>query len=150
MKAYHAIRAAKSMKYLPLIALLAFNAQADTYLTTTIASYHADRETEYNETNPGLGGRHNGWIGGFYKNSHDKTAYYAGKEFREQMIPGAYLALQIGALYGYEGSQLSAPSHNGTYIYALPSLVIGKDVQYKLGIVPVDNWTLTFQIDWRI
>lgn len=139
------------MKYLPLFLLLTTcQAQAETYLTTTIASYHADRETEYNETNPGLGIKHKQWIIGGYQNSHYNPAYYAGYEFRKSVNAYVSMALQTGLLTGYEDSQLSAPSHNGTYIYALPSLIIGKDVQYKLGIVPVDNWTLTFQIDWRI
>ena len=138
------------MKYLPLFLLLtACQAQAETYLTTTIASYHSDRETEYNEFNPGLGVRHNNWIAGCYENSHSNPSCYAGHEFRKPWRD-VELAFQLGGITGYKDSQLSAPSHNGTYIYALPSLVIGKDVQYKLGIVPVDNWTLTFQIDWRI
>lgn len=131
-----------------LICLFATGVKADTYLTTTIASYHADREEEYNEFNPGLGIRHNNWIAGAYVNSHENPAWYAGREFRKPM-DGYQLALQLGALHGYKDSQLEAPSHNGIYLYALPSVVIGGDVQHKLGIVPVDNWTLTYQIDWR-
>lgn len=124
---------------------LSINAQADTYMTTTIASYHADREADYNEFNPGLGVKNDQWILGAYRNSHGNPSTYAGYEFRR----GKY-ALQFGAITGYKDSQLSTPSHNGIYLYALPSIVIGDDVQYKFGVVPVDNWTLTFQIDWRI
>ena len=138
------------MKYFPLFLLLtACNVQADTYLTTTIASYHSDRDTEYNEFNFGLGINHDQWIAGFYDNSHDTIAWYAGYEFRYPMIDNVQLGLQVEGLYGYETSQLSAPNHNDIHLIALPCMIIGQDIQHKVGIVPVDDWTITYQIDWR-
>lgn len=136
------------MKLLAFLLLFPLSVMGETYLTTTVASYHMERN-DYNEFNYGLGLNKDQYIAGFYRNSHDKTSYYAGYEFIKPM-DGYRLGLQTGLLSGYDDAQLKTPSSHGIHLYALPVLILGRDVRYKIGIVPVDNWTVTLQIDWRI
>lgn len=132
------------MKYIFLLLLAISTAHADDYLTTTLASHHRDREAGYNEANYGLGIKHDQMIAGFYRNSHYRTSYYAGYEYRRSLF-----GMQLGLLSGYEDTELSTPSIKGVHVYALPMLVLGNDVQHKIGLVPVDQWTITYQIDWK-
>lgn len=123
---------------------------ADTYLTATMGSYHSNRDIDYNEHNYGTGINYNQWVIGGYNNSHEKTSIYAGYEYKQQMNAYAAYGVQAGLLTGYKNSELSAPSYEGTFLYALPVLILGKDIKYKIGIAPVDEWVITFQIDFRI
>jgi len=130
------------------ICLFSTGVKAD-YLTTTLASYHKDREAGYNEFNPGIGYRSGYMTAGAYKNSHDNLSVYLAGEYHYPFKRFS-LAIQSGVVSGYTADQLETPSIGDFRLYALPMIVVGKDIQYKIGVFPTKDWIITFQIDFRI
>jgi len=92
------------MKYIILIVFFVIGAsEAETVLSLHSASYHANREANYNESNYGLAIRHyttkdRYLIAGTYKNSEFNQSHYAGYGWELNK----YLGLSAGIITGYE------------------------------------------------
>jgi hypothetical protein len=101
------------------------------WITSGFLSKHIDSDKKYNENNYGIGYKsHDGWLGGYYRNSLDKDSLYAGKEFKTDPILGDKLRLAIilGLATGY---------NKPVTPLALPELLYGnKEHEAALGIVP--------------
>lgn len=110
------------------------SASSPWYLTSGFASHHLGDKTGLRENNVGLGVKApNGALAGVYRNSHDKTSVYAGREFA---TPAARLgplelqgALTVGAVTGYEAAPVLP--------FAMPGvLATAGGVQAALGFHP--------------
>lgn len=74
----------------------------DGLLLGPLASYHFDRTAGFNETHPGLGYQSpEGYGAGWYKNSHGKDSFYAGKEWRWPLNGLLDANFQAGLVTGY-------------------------------------------------
>ena len=80
-------------------------ALSQTYLVTTIGSYHFDRSKDYNERNLGLGLEHRSgdWSvsAGFYRNSFDRHTNYLLASYTPLDIGGWQLGGVVGGVTGY-------------------------------------------------
>lgn len=93
-----------------------------------MASYHFNRDAGYNERHPAIGlMRPDGWAGGWYKNSHGKSSFYVGKEFKKQLLPGLQAALMLGGVTGYPLAPVSPA--------VLPSLIADLPAKQKLALL---------------
>ena len=94
-----------------------------------MASYHFDRDADFNEANPGIGYRHdNGLLGGVYKNSYGKTSVYAGKNWQVPVGGLLNAGVTVGGVTGYPAGKV------------LPMLV--PEINAKTGDV---TWALMLQ-----
>jgi hypothetical protein len=90
-----------------LLWLISYSAHAETWLSTSILSYHFDRETKHNENNYGIGVKHfvderNLIAAGVYRNSNEIDSGYlvAGRCFyRSTYVCAGGIA---GLVTGYE------------------------------------------------
>lgn len=74
-------------------------------ITSGFLSKHFNTDKKYNETNHGLGYiSPDGWLGGMYQNSLNKTSLYGGKEFRMPLKDDMLdLGIILGLVSGYGG-----------------------------------------------
>ncbi len=77
-----------------------------TYLTVTLASYHFNRDRQYNERNFGLGIERrlsDDWSvsTGFYKNSFYRDSLYALASYTSARLAGWRLGVVFGGVTGY-------------------------------------------------
>ena len=86
--------------------------RADDYIVSTLASYHFNRETNYNERNYGLGWEHKyseetRTGAGFYKNSFYRTTGYVFAAYTPLEVLGTHWGGIGGFVSGYEEDRLS-------------------------------------------
>jgi hypothetical protein len=87
--------------------MIAKPVRAADYLTTTVASYHFDRTSSYNENQlPSLGFERDyggDWHGmvGFYNNSYYRTSVYALAAYTPWRVSGWHTGALFGAVTGY-------------------------------------------------
>lgn len=102
-------------KTLVLAAILALvaapaNAQTETWLSASVASYHFEEAKEhYNQSNPGLGiewGTENARVvAGFYRNSIERQSRaLGGALLTDSFLGGFRVGLAAGGVTGYEKS----------------------------------------------
>lgn len=136
------------MRSLVLAALLvASPVQAETWLSSSLLSYHLDRKDEKNEQNFGLGVKHflderNFLAGGFYRNSNEiDSAYGVGGHclYRSKYLCGGGV---LGFVSGYEKHVIVM----GGLILTLHGKEWGASVLY----FPKDSGVIGFQIEKRL
>lgn len=114
MVVWHQKQGSAAKARLILLALLAWlprDAVADTYLTIPIASYHFDRDEDYNEFNLGVGIErtlNDRWRigGGYFRNSNRKDSLFAGATYAPWSFAGLKIGTAMGLVTGYEASVL--------------------------------------------
>lgn len=103
------------MRYLLLVLLLAStDTAAETYLTVSVASYHAERHRDdgkgaYEQENLGFGLEHvlnDRWrlAAGIYRNSIRTDSGYVGASYLPAELWGARLGASFGVVSGYSGN----------------------------------------------
>lgn len=80
-------------------------AHADTWLSSTVTSYHFDRSVKHNEFNAGLGlergTKDARLVAGFYDNSNHHLSLYAGGVYTPLEVGPANVGLMAGGVNGY-------------------------------------------------
>ncbi len=66
------------------------------------SEHHQDLEEDLNGTNPGIYVVHNGWLGGVYRNSYDRTSLVAGYEKYHYTWKHAELSSTWALTNGYQ------------------------------------------------
>lgn len=137
-----------------IVVSFAAHAQSDNlYLTTTIASYHFDRDNDYCETNTGVGMQYN-FMGtvyvttGSYKNSYCKSAPYlfVGGERNFNQYVG--VGIMGGLVGGYTDKQIATQP-----LAAIPYIRIGSNdsvVHAKVAVMPSESGFVGLQLNWRL
>ena len=121
--------------------------KADTWIVTTVASYHPGGG-DYNERNLGLGLEHGGEkfriVGGGYRNSFYRDSYYIGMTAGMMKLGPVKIGLMAGGVTGYEDTVEPV---------LMPFMAIeGKQVGANLGIMPAKDGGVTvigLQIKFR-
>jgi hypothetical protein len=110
------------------------SAKAETWISTTVTSYHFDRSKDHNERNFGLGFEHqvteNGRIvGGFYKNSEYHWSVDGGFLYLPYKVGPAKVGAMFGAVTGYEEMTVMP--------VIIPTVAFeGKKYGVNIGVVP--------------
>jgi len=108
----------------------------DLWLSATVASYHSNRDAEYNERNYGLGfeyGAADRWraVGGVYDNSYYRTTVYGGALYLYPVSQSIKVGVMLGLASGY--SHVVGPLAP----VALPTIAIeGKQFGANIGVMP--------------
>lgn len=140
--------------YATCVALLTFSqfANAETWLTASIGSYHLQRDKEYCEMNPGVGIEHGDrlrLLAGTYHNSLCQTSNYAGVSYTFTEVFGLKLGTAVLAITGYQKSKRGSEA----VIAPLPFVAWeGKTLGANLVVIPpYDDFRgcLGFQIKVR-
>lgn len=74
-------------------------AQADTTIGVHVATYHLNRDADFNEFNAGLYVVRAGWTAGAYRNSIRRVSTYAG--YTHNRVFGTPVDVTVGAVSGY-------------------------------------------------
>ncbi len=141
------------MKYLLLILMfVSMNSYGETYLTLNLASKHFSADKyNYNEENFGIGLNYNNYLIGQYKNSFNKNSVYAGYQLQKRVNKHLAYGLKAGLVTGYTDEEMESVDIGGAKLFAIPQMSIGyKNINYLIGVIPVDNGVMTFQLEIKL
>ncbi len=85
-----------------------------------LLTYHADRNAEYDEVNPGIYTNCNGYTAGVYHNSEGRQSAYVGYTYSYKRV-----AVTTGMVYGYR---------NGPAPIIIPSVEVWN--KFRLAYIP--------------
>lgn len=128
--------------------------EGDTFLTTTLGSYHFDRDTNYCETNPGIGVQYyfkdDAYItAGAYRNSPCNFAPYAMVGIETDTSKRIGAGIMGGLVGGYDSDEDFATAP----VVAFPYVRFGSNedkVHAKVIIVPGKDGLVGVTLNWKL
>ncbi len=123
------------------------SAEADVWLSASVASYHTDRSKDYNESNPGIGlevskGNHAAGLG-TYENSYYQQTVYLTYSYRPMHLGKVSVGGFVGLATGYESPFIGGAvvSYEGKRFGG--NLLIVPPVEDRSGVIGL-------QLKWRL
>lgn len=152
--------------FLILMFTVGLNANAQTIKSVSVmfTSYHVDRETGYNERNPGLEIRFgDDYIIGVYETSKSKLngnprrfTGYLGKAFEYEVIPYTHIGIGAGIAsgYGYMWDKFGFGFNESRnpivpFPFLIPNLQVGGRLSLVSHIIMGKQPTFGFQLKYK-
>lgn len=103
---------------------------------------------DLNETHNLVAIEHNGWIGGYFKNSYNDDSGFAGKMLTVSESKNYEVGVALGVVYGYDKEDLDFMNVNGFMPMFIPYASWTTYTVQPTVMLLGEAVTLTFRIDY--